>query len=204
MDISKHQNIERCDEMKWMYYESEDGCPREITLQQLKEYFENTEGLEEQKREGTTFESWLDEMEKMQILNRKDDDIKILPTVGNYIPADNANGTKEIFEKEYYGQGMIYKNWDNFVNHPDEVCYVPELSNNKYTKQDLIDLCGGNTKMAEIMFDELDWQHPESLLADWECNGEIGVCDRCGWIYSYDDELRCPNCGAKLKEVEGI
>ena len=40
-----------------------------------KEYFENTEGLEEQKREGTTFESWLDEMEKMQILNRKDDDI---------------------------------------------------------------------------------------------------------------------------------
>ena len=75
MDISKHQNIERCDEMKWMYYESEDGCPREMTLQQLKEYFENTEGLEEQKQEGTTFESWLDEMEKMQILNRKDDDI---------------------------------------------------------------------------------------------------------------------------------
>ena len=62
--------------MKWMYYESEDGCPREMTLQQLKEYFENTEGLKQQKREGTTFESWLDEMEKMQILNRKDDDIE--------------------------------------------------------------------------------------------------------------------------------
>ena len=73
MDGQKPQNIEGCDEMKWMYYE--DGCPREMTLQQLKEYFENEKGLEEQKREGTTFESWLDEMEKMQILNRKDDDI---------------------------------------------------------------------------------------------------------------------------------
>ena len=61
--------------MKWMYYESEDGCHKEITLQQLKEYFENTEELEEQKQEGTTFESWLDETEKMQILNRQDDDI---------------------------------------------------------------------------------------------------------------------------------
>lgn len=131
-------------------------------------------------------------------------DIKILPTVGSYVSADNTNGTKEIIEKEYYGQGMIYKNWDNFVNHPDEVCYIPELSDNKYTRQDLIDLCGGNAKMAEIMFDELDWQHPESLLEDWKCNSEIGKCDNCGWIYDCYDELICPKCGLKLEEVEEI
>lgn len=69
--------------MKWIYYESEDGCPREMTLQQLKEYFENTEGLEKQKQEGTTFESWLDEMEKMQILNRKNYDVIFLERPGS-------------------------------------------------------------------------------------------------------------------------
>ena len=56
-------------------------------------------------------------------------------TVGKYIP--ESRDQPEVIEREYYGQGMIYKNWEAYYDtaHPDRVCYIPELSDSLYTRQ---------------------------------------------------------------------
>lgn len=50
----------------WNYYEN--GKSERHTLSGLEDYFENNAGLQGQKDQGTDFESWLNEMERMQIL----------------------------------------------------------------------------------------------------------------------------------------
>lgn len=50
----------------WNYYEN--GKVEKCAKSDLESYFENTLGLQEQKNQGTDFESWLNEMERMQIL----------------------------------------------------------------------------------------------------------------------------------------
>lgn len=50
----------------WKYYEN--GKDERYTQSDLERYFENSSGLQEQKEQGTDFESWLNEMENMQIL----------------------------------------------------------------------------------------------------------------------------------------
>lgn len=54
--------------MHWTYYE--EGKEKRYTLTELKNFFETSKGLAEQKKQGTDFDSWLAEMEHMQILNR--------------------------------------------------------------------------------------------------------------------------------------
>ena len=51
----------------YMYYEN--GYPKRMSKRKLYRFFE-TQFDEEQKRKGTTFSTWLAEMEKMQILIR--------------------------------------------------------------------------------------------------------------------------------------
>ena len=43
------------------------------------------------------------------------------------------------------------------------VCYVPELSNQKYTYADFLNLAQGNKKIANLLFNVVEWQHPETL-----------------------------------------
>lgn len=50
----------------WNYYEEEKA--EQYTRSDLERYFKNNAGLQEQKDQGTDFESWLNEMEHMQIL----------------------------------------------------------------------------------------------------------------------------------------
>lgn len=52
----------------WIYYE--DSKEEKFSQKDLEKMFASNQGLAEQKKEGTTFETWLSEMEKMQILNR--------------------------------------------------------------------------------------------------------------------------------------
>ena len=105
--------------------------------------------------------------------------------IGKYIPA--TGDTEEVVEKEFFGQGFIYKNDEAFRKNMDEICYIPEFSrlscfneetnedveygsHTKYTRRDFINLCNDNEKLAEMLFDDVDWQHPESLLEEWsEC-----------------------------------
>lgn len=119
-------------------------------------------------------------------------------TIGKYIPA--SENQPEIIEKDWYGQGMIYKNWDAYENHPSEVCYIPELSDSKYTRKDIVEMCHGNEELAKEVFQCLDWQHPESLIEDWMCNDDIVVCEKCGWMFDYYGHETCPKCGTEYEE----
>ena len=115
--------------------------------------------------------------------------------VGKYTPEDVENDMPEVIEREYYGQGMIFKDEEAYKEHPEQVCYVPELSDSIYTRQDFLNLCDGNVEMADELFDNCDWQHPESLIEDWVVNGEWEKCGRCGMLFGCQMHDSCTNCG---------
>lgn len=121
-------------------------------------------------------------------------------TVGRYIP--ESRDQPEVIEREYYGQGMIYKNWEAYYDtaYPDQVCYIPELSDSLYTRQDFLDICNGQPEIADRIFEEVDWQSPETCLED-QWYEELAICPDCKkWYWCYDVE-KCPNCG-NVKEHE--
>lgn len=113
--------------------------------------------------------------------------------VGKYTPVEGD--MPEVIEREYYGQGMIFKDEEAYKEHPDRVCYVPELSDSTYTREDFLNFCDGNVEMADELFDNCNWQHPESLVEDWVVNGEWEKCERCGVLFDCQMHDSCTNCG---------
>lgn len=75
--------------------------------------------------------------------------------VGNYNPKTGA------IERYLYRQGFIFKDEDAFLNRPDDVCYIAELSDETYTKNDILSICKGNEEIASEVFYNVDWQSPE-------------------------------------------
>lgn len=126
--------------------------------------------------------------------------------VGSYTPP-NENGEGEIIEREFYGQGMIFKSDEAFYDaeHPDRVCYIPELSDTTYSRNDFLRACNDQTDLAEELYEAVDWQHPETLLEEWEREGELDICMECGKMFNCYGETECPYCGAAYEggEVDG-
>jgi len=111
-----------------------------------------------------------------------------MDTVGKILPSGKI-------EKEYFGQGFVYKNFDAFNNKTDEICYVSEHDSDvisegvghKYKDfvrigQEFIDsdedvkaYCKRENVsaegIAEQLFEMVDWQSPETLICDWENSG---------------------------------
>lgn len=105
--------------------------------------------------------------------------------------------------REYYNQGMVFKDWDAYQNRPNDPCYVPELSDTVYTKEDFLRLCNGQKSFADELFEGCDWEHPETLFEDWRINDEWRVCEKCGWIVDIaadGDIEKCPKCGKGYEE----
>jgi len=75
-------------------------------------------------------------------------------------------------EKEFSGQGFIYKNVEAF-NDKKDVCYIPELNDIRYTYSDFLDISKGNINLAKIIFEMVDWQSPEILFNELVDSGEI-------------------------------
>jgi hypothetical protein len=46
------------------------------------------------------------------------------------------------------------------------VCYIPELSNKRYTYADFLKISKGNKEILEYLFETVDWQNPETLFND--------------------------------------
>jgi len=93
-------------------------------------------------------------------------------------------------EKEFFQQGYIYKNFEAFCEKTNEVCYIPELDDAEfytegvgYTYQDFVNLAKEHFEelgvngipeiLAEVLFEFCDWQHPETLLDEWDNMGEF-------------------------------
>lgn len=73
----------------------------------------------------------------------------------------NKNGNVVEINREKTDQGFVYKNEEAFLNGKG-VCYVAELSDELYTYKDIFEICDNNESMARLVFDDIDWQHPES------------------------------------------
>lgn len=119
--------------------------------------------------------------------------------VGKYLP--------EQIEKAYYGQGYIVKDEEAYCDkeHPDRVCYVPELSDTVYTRKSFLEMCRGQEEFADELFHSVDWQHPESLMDELLVNEEWLTCPTCGRLVHnvYEgEEAVCQQCGHKFEEVD--
>ena len=84
--------------------------------------------------------------------------------VGGYTP--ETEDTEAVIDRDYYRQGWIFKDEEAFLHYPDKVCYVPELSDEGYTRQDFLDMVGGQKEFARECFYAVDWQHPETWIDD--------------------------------------
>lgn len=107
--------------------------------------------------------------------------------------------------------GYIFYDQEAYETSLDKPCYAPEYADaddEYFTHQDFLDLCDGDEELARDLFDMVDWQYPESLLAEWE-GSAITYCRGCGKIFkiykSNSDERneRCPHCGALVETKDG-
>ncbi|MEY8356743.1 hypothetical protein AALB39_25800 [Lachnospiraceae bacterium 54-53] len=139
-----------------------------------------------------TWEQFVGEVEPSKC-SYKDDSQKGSEVIG--VCVVNGDGILQEFKRAYYGQGWIFKNPCAFKNEPQKPCYVPELSNTIYTREDFLSMCNDQADIAEIVFEAVDWQHPETYLDEQYAAGEMTICDICGKIFlSYEVE-NCPYCG---------
>lgn len=100
------------------------------------------------------------------------------------------NGEYEI-EREAYQQGYIFKDWEAFEKG-EGPCYVPELSDSVYTKQNFLDMCNGQEDVDKYIFEAVDWQSPGTYLDEALRNEELKRCESCGRIFWTDEG--CPYC----------
>lgn len=78
--------------------------------------------------------------------------------VGSFKPADEMNEKGAVIERDFYRQGNIFKDEEAYLDkeHPDKVCYIPELSDSLYTRQDFLDMCNGQEDIADRIFEAVD------------------------------------------------
>lgn len=114
----------------------------------------------------------------------------------------NYEGRLLELKKQYFRQGFVFKDYYAFHNEPNKPCYVPELDEVIYTREDFLGICGGQEEIAEIVFNAVDWQHPETYLDEQYRNGEFDVCNKCGKIFESYDAERCPHCGADYEKED--
>jgi hypothetical protein len=87
----------------------------------------------------------------------------------------------ETFEKTDTTNGYCFKDYQAFENKKG-ICYIPELSDEKYTYKDFMQIAKGNKNLAHTLFCIVDWQHPETLLDEIEIEGDLDDYKKCGLI----------------------
>ena len=92
-------------------------------------------------------------------------------------------------------QGFGFKDEEAFENDPKKPCYVPELSDKAYTRDDFLLLCDHQMAIARKIFYQLDWQCLETLLDEELREGELTLCPVCGRMFESYWSTRCPHCG---------
>ena len=104
------------------------------------------------------------------------------------ITKDPKTGKTRI-ERDWYRQGWVVKDEEAFLLHPDQPCYVPELSDTVYTGDEIRRLCNHQEELARACFDLLDWQCPETFIEEQFRDLEWGWCPKCRKIVSlYGEE----------------
>ena len=121
--------------------------------------------------------------------------------IGSYTP--ETEDQEAVIDRGYYRQGWIIKDEEAFRLHPEQVCYVPELSNEGYTRQDFLAMCNGQEELAEFLFEMVDWQSPETLKSELLATYEIDFCPVCKkYYFMQGEQIPCPICEANPEEIE--
>lgn len=91
-------------------------------------------------------------------------------SIGKAIKTNNG----WVFEKEFYGQGHIYKYLGDLNMVDDDYpIYSSENQDNEYeTKATLKKLCEGSSIDWRFLFEILDWATAEATFLDIEENAE--------------------------------
>lgn len=119
--------------------------------------------------------------------------------VGSYTP--ETADEEAVIDRGYYRQGWVFKDEEAFLHHPERVCYVPELSDTTYTRQDFLALCNGQEDFARECFYAVDWQHPDTWVDEQYREDEWAYCPRCALLYDMAGvRCPCPICGADPDE----
>lgn len=113
-----------------------------------------------------------------------------------------ANGSLLKLEREYFRQGLVFKDYYAFYHDPKKPCYVPELDDAVYTRENFLNMCGGQEDIAEMIFDAVDWQSPETYLDEQYRDGELADCKKCGKIFESYNVYKCPHCGAAYERED--
>ena len=127
-------------------------------------------------------------------------------------------------------QGHVYKDPLAFASRGDEVAYIPEAAlaalagdeegrvalddidpDEVYTYADILEAAQGSRGMAELIFEQLDWQHPSTvydeamdmtLSEDWDAapsRARVADLDRCVRLYA---ECRLREAGLEGPALE--
>lgn len=94
--------------------------------------------------------------------------------------------------------GYIYKDYQAFFDK-NGICYIPEKTGDNineedistYTYDNLLDMCRGNKDLAERLFHNLTWEHPDGCLE--QLDGVV-ECQGCGYMYDVEESDVCPKC----------
>lgn len=116
------------------------------------------------------------------------------------ITVDKSNRIIQI-RRGWLGQGWGFKDPDAYKADKTAPCYVSELEEETaYTGNDFLELCNGQKEIADVVFDMVDWQAPETLIDEWLGEGELVECEECGkWVLAMhmmqeSDKVYCPTC----------
>ena len=122
--------------------------------------------------------------------------------IGSYTPETEEQDEKIC--RKYYRQGFIFKDEDAFLHHPEQVCYVPELSDTAYTRRGFLAMCNDQEEFANECFYAVDWQHPETWVEEQYRHDEWEWCPCCEKIYDISGVpgCPCPICGHLPEEGE--
>ena len=121
--------------------------------------------------------------------------------IGSYTP--ETEDQEAVIDRGYYRQGWIFKDEEAFHLHPEQVCYVPELSDEGYTRQDFLAMCNGQEELAEFLFEMVDWQSPETLKSELLATYEIDFCPVCKkYYFMQGEQIPCPICEVNPEEIE--
>ena len=122
--------------------------------------------------------------------------------IGSYTPETEEQD--EVIDREYFRQGWIFKDEEAFLHHPEQVCYVPELSDRAYTRRSFLAMCNNQEKFANECFYAVDWQHPETWVEEQYRHDEWEWCPCCQKIYDISgvSSCPCPICGYWPEEGE--
>ena len=120
-------------------------------------------------------------------------------TTGEWLALDKDGHQIILLTKGFFFFFFVFKDPPAFESKSDRICYIAEndVYTEGYTYSDFLDIAKGSVDVAEFLFCNVDWQHPETVFDESIREDEIGECSCCGkWYLSYNKSV-CDQCGSQ-------